>query len=121
FCPSAAMGNRHISSDLKECALRLWELGWDQLEITQILCVSRSSIYRWRKIFEEFGTPNNSHARIGGRPSIITRAVLTAVHSVYEGAPDLYLKELQFWLAVHHDIAISISALQKTLEQEGLT
>ncbi|KAJ7153041.1 hypothetical protein C8R43DRAFT_826562, partial [Mycena crocata] len=111
---------RRISPDLKECALRLWELGWEPLEITQILCVSRSSLYRWQKIFDEFGTPTNPHARVGGRPSIITRAVLTAIHDVYKGAPDLYLQELQFWLAIHHNIAISISALQKTLEQAGL-
>ncbi|KAJ7936348.1 hypothetical protein B0H13DRAFT_2303737 [Mycena leptocephala] len=43
------------------------------------------------------------------------------VSNVYKGAPDIYLTEWQFWLAVHHDIAISISALQKTLQQAGLT
>ncbi|KAJ6543440.1 hypothetical protein DFH09DRAFT_831246, partial [Mycena vulgaris] len=106
---------RRISPDLKECALRLWELGWEELDIRQALCVSRASLYRWRKIFEEFGTPTNPHARIGGRPCLITRAVLTAIHDLYKGDADLYLKELQFWLAIHHDIAISISALQQTL------
>lgn len=115
------MGNRRISPDLKECALRLWELGRDTLDITQVLCVSRASIYRWQRIFDEFGTPTNPHARVGGRSSIITRAVLTAVHDIYKGAPDLYLTELQYWLAIHHDIVISVSALQKTLEQEGLS
>ncbi|KAJ6583565.1 hypothetical protein DFH09DRAFT_861184, partial [Mycena vulgaris] len=115
------MGNRRISADLKECAICLWELGWEQLEICQILCVSRASLYRWQQIFDDFGTPTNPHARIGGRPSRITRAILTAIHDVYKGEPDLYLKELQMWLAIHHDVAISISAIQKTLEQEGLT
>ncbi|KAJ7261530.1 hypothetical protein C8J57DRAFT_1336441 [Mycena rebaudengoi] len=116
------MVNRRISPDLKECALRLWELGWSELDITQALsgCVSRRSLYRWRTIFDTFGSPTNPHARVAGRPSIITRAVLTAIHKVYKGAPDLYLKELQMWLAIHHDIVISIAALQKTLEQEGL-
>jgi transposase len=115
------MGNRRISPDLKECALRLWELGWEEADIVQTLAVSRASIYRWRKIFEEFGTTTNPHARLAGRPSTITRAVLTAVHDVYKGEADLYLKELQFWLAIHHDIAISIPALQKTLAANGLT
>ncbi|THU91026.1 hypothetical protein K435DRAFT_675018, partial [Dendrothele bispora CBS 962.96] len=34
---------------------------------------------------------------------------------------DTYLTELQWFLAVHHDIAISISALQATLQKAGLT
>jgi hypothetical protein len=34
FFSSAAMVNRRISADLKECALRLWELCWEELEIT---------------------------------------------------------------------------------------
>ncbi|KAJ7612965.1 hypothetical protein B0H17DRAFT_911052, partial [Mycena rosella] len=72
-------------------------------------------------IFEEFGTPVSLHARIGGHPSLIICAVVTTIHDIYKGAPDLYLKELQLWLAIHHNIPISISALQKGLEQEGLS
>jgi hypothetical protein len=42
-------------------------------------------------------------------------------YTVYRNDPDIYLDELVFWLAVHHDIAISKSALQKNLEEAGLT
>ncbi|KAG1751893.1 hypothetical protein EDB19DRAFT_1824767 [Suillus lakei] len=52
------MGNRKISSDLKECALRLWNTGWDIKDIQNALGVSRASIYRWESIFAEFGTIN---------------------------------------------------------------
>jgi transposase-like protein len=41
------MGNRKISSDLKECALRLWNAGWDIEDIYNALGVFRASIYRW--------------------------------------------------------------------------
>jgi len=34
-----------ISSDLKEYALRLWELGWDQDIILKSLSISRASLY----------------------------------------------------------------------------
>jgi hypothetical protein len=38
---------------------------------------------------------------------IIMRAVLMAVYNIYQNNPDIYLGELVFWLAIHHDIAIS--------------
>ncbi|OJA14827.1 hypothetical protein AZE42_13795 [Rhizopogon vesiculosus] len=55
------MGNRKISSDLKECALRLWNTGWDIEDIQNALGVSRASIYRWETVFAEFGTHFNPY------------------------------------------------------------
>jgi transposase len=115
------MVNCRISKELKECALRLWELGWEELDIIQGLVVSRSSIYRWRNIFDELRTVNRPPSPLRGRVRIISRAILTAVHDIYKGDPDIYLDELVFWLAIHHDIVISKSALHKNLEEAGLT
>jgi transposase len=106
---------------MKECALRLWESGWECSDICSALCVSKSSLYRWAKIFEEFGQVTHPPAAIRGRPRIICLAALTAVKELYQQHPDTYLAELQWFLAIHHDIAISISALQKNLEAAGLT
>jgi transposase len=115
------MVNCRISSDLKECALRLWEAGWEEIDITQELIVSRASLYRWRKIFEEFGSVTQPPSPLRGRIRIISRAVLTAVYDIYKTDPDMYLDELQFWLAIHHDIVISIPALHMNLQEAGLT
>jgi transposase len=115
------MGNRKISRDLKETALRLWELGWDELDILQGLAVSRSSLYRWRAIFKEYNDVNRPPSPLRGRTRIITRAVLTAVYDIYRNDPDIYLDELVFWLAIHNDIVISKSSLQRNLESAGLT
>jgi len=38
------MGNRRISSDLKECALNLWDKGWELEDITDALLVSQASM-----------------------------------------------------------------------------
>lgn len=40
---------------------------------------------------------------------------------VYNNEADAYLDELVWWLAVHHDLPISRSALQKNLVGVGLT
>uniref|UniRef100_A0A0W0G972 DUF6535 domain-containing protein n=1 Tax=Moniliophthora roreri TaxID=221103 RepID=A0A0W0G972_MONRR len=51
---SLQMGNRRISMDLKECALRLWEAGWTREDICFALDVGKSSLYRWKKFYEVF-------------------------------------------------------------------
>ncbi|KAF9470297.1 hypothetical protein BDN70DRAFT_764483, partial [Pholiota conissans] len=106
---------------LKECALKLWDQGWEVDDIIEVLEVSRMSIYRWRAIFEQHGSVNRPPSSPKGPERIITRAALTAVHTLYETDSDFYLDELVLWLAVEHDIAISVSALHSTLKSVGLT
>ena len=115
------MAKRKISPDMKECALRLWELGWDLELITESLCISRASLYRWQKIFDEIQSVIRPPSGLAGRPRLLIRAVLTAVKEVYNNEADIYLDELLWWLAIHHDIAISRSALQRNLEDAGLS
>ena len=115
------MGNRKISADLKESALRLWELGYELDFISESLCISQASMYRWRNIFAEFSSVNRPPSGLLGRPKIIIRAVLTAIREVYHNEADVYLDELIWWLGIHHDIAISRSALHKNLQDASLT
>ncbi|KAI0054488.1 hypothetical protein BV25DRAFT_1783481, partial [Artomyces pyxidatus] len=112
---------RKISKDLKECALQLWEKGWDEEDITDALGVSRRSLFRWRNIMDELGTVQKPPSPLVGRVRIITQAILTEMTALYHDHPDTYLDELQVWLAINHDIEISLSGLQKNLDQAGLT
>jgi transposase len=73
-----------------------------------------------RALFEELGSTVRPPSPLVGRPRIITRAVLTACYEIYQKDPDIYLDELRFWLAIHHDIVISTSALQQNLDAVGL-
>jgi transposase len=115
------MGNRKISTDLKDAALRLWELGWEEKDIMQGLVVSRASLYRWKRLFEETGSTAKPPSPLCGRPRIITHAVLSACLDIYQKEPDVYLDKLRWHLTINHDICISISALQKNLVDVGLT
>ena len=114
------MVNRKISSDLKECALRLWELGWDQDMILERLCVSHASVYRWMKIFLEHNSVDKPHSSLIGCRRLIICAVMTAIKQVYHNEADVYLDKLTWWLAIQHDNVISRSALQHNLEDVGL-
>jgi len=46
---------------------------------------------------------------------------MTAIKEVYKAEADVYLEELVWWLTIHHNITISKSALQKNLQDVGLT
>jgi len=118
------MGNRRISPELKECALNLWAKGWELNDITDTLLASQASLYRWRAIFEDHNSVTKAPcAPLGPAGTRLTRAVLTAPHTVYTQAanPDLYLDELVLWLALHYDIVISVPALQQHLTEACLT
>ena len=118
---SPAMVNRRISTDMKECALRLWTAGWDEDDIAAAFSVSRSSLFRWKAIFAVFGSIKKPPSPLAGRTRIITRAVLTAVHQIYTTSSDTYVDELVWWLAIHHDIVICHSTLHRNLQEAGLT
>jgi transposase len=113
--------NCHISADMKECGLALWERGWEPVEICDALGFSASSLYRWRRIFEERGTVNRPPSPLCGRPRILIRAVLNDIHQLLLSDPHLYLDELLLLLAVNHGLMISRSALQENLEKAGLS
>ncbi|KAG1844619.1 hypothetical protein DFJ58DRAFT_717593 [Suillus subalutaceus] len=97
------MVNRRISKDIKECALRLWDHGWDLEDIAEALGVSRRSCYCWLL----------PPSPLVGRTRTITRALLTAVEDIFTEDPDLFLDEVCMWLAVEHNIIITSSAIGK--------
>ncbi|KAJ7723041.1 hypothetical protein B0H16DRAFT_1334353 [Mycena metata] len=115
------MGNRRISSDLKERALVLWESGWEIKDICYAFHVSPRSLYRWRETFDEFGKVTKPPSPLRGRERIISLAALNAAKEIFFHDPSVMLDELMWYLAIHHDIVISKSALQATLVRAGLT
>ncbi|KAF5345914.1 hypothetical protein D9758_011448 [Tetrapyrgos nigripes] len=115
------MVNCRISSDLKECTVRLWEAGWECSDICYVLGVGKSSLYCWVKIFEELGTVAKLPSPLCGQPHILRLAAFTAAQDIYIKHKSTYLDKLVWFLAIHHDIAISQSALHENLQQAGLT
>jgi len=73
------MGNQKISTDLKLCALWLWELGYELGFISESLCISQASIYQWCNIFAEFSSVNWPPSPLLRRLRIIICAVLTGI------------------------------------------
>ena len=79
LCSIAWMGNWHISSDLKDVAIPLFNSGWTTHEISELLSISVPSIYRWELNIGQFGTvtaPSAIRGRVRVRSSP-TRRVST--------------------------------------------
>lgn len=115
------MGNHRISPDMKFCALRLWSSGWEIEDITAALGISRSSLYRWRDILQEYGNVVRPPSPLVGRTHILAREILTLTQELFAEESDLYLDEIVAWLAMEHDIALSSSTLSRNLKEAGLT
>jgi hypothetical protein len=99
-------------------ALGSWNLGWNCSKVCWPLGIQHLP-GQPLLIFEEFGTATHPPSLLHGQPCSITFAVLTAVKQLYEQHPDTYLDELQWFLAIHHDIIISILALQVNVNNAG--
>ncbi|PPR01443.1 hypothetical protein CVT24_001906, partial [Panaeolus cyanescens] len=112
---------RKISSDLKECAMTLWQAGWSRVDICSALCVSVASLYRWRDVLDTFGSVERPSNPLRGRPRLIGIVAMTQLQSILSNHPDTYLDELQWHLAVYHDLPISLSAIHVNLKKAGLT
>ena len=115
------MGNQKISTDLKESALQLWELGYELDFISEHLCITQASKYCWCNIFADFGSVNWPPSALLRRPKIIIHTVLTAIREFYHNEADAYLDELIWWLGIHHNVTISCSTLHKNLQDASLT
>jgi hypothetical protein len=81
-----------MSTELKQCVLNLWAKGWELKDITDmILIILQTSLCRWRAIFEDHNSVTKPpSATLGPARTPLTRAVLTASHTVYtQAAADL--------------------------------
>jgi transposase len=68
---------------MKDCTLQLWETGWTREDICSVLTVSQSSLYRWARIFDDFGSVTPPPSLMQGRPRIIGMAAITAIKEIY--------------------------------------
>ena len=101
------MVNRHISEDLKECAVGLYERGWSSHDICDVLAVSRASFFRWYSCYRSHSSVVQPRSALKGRPRKISRAVLDAIEILIHLHPETYLDELVWWLGFHHQIVVS--------------
>lgn len=115
------MGNRKISDDLKEAALRLKARGIDSdAEIARITNISVSTLYRAQRRQRLTGSVAKALAIGRGRPRFLTRADLFYLVRLARHKPTLSLDEYVRRLEEYRFLPISIATMHRTLAQAGL-
>ncbi|KAF8582536.1 hypothetical protein K439DRAFT_1653758 [Ramaria rubella] len=109
---------RHISSDLKQRSLWLLAHGYTLEDMCQILGVSRSSVRQWGDNYGHVVPPSNPNQ---GRPHLLNGERLHTLVELIEWSQEMYLDELQDWLALEHDILVAITMLDRNIREAGLT
>lgn len=115
------MPRRKISDDTKLRVIWLADNDYSVNEICEIMDVSPRSITRWKKNILLHGTFTPPPVPIQGRLKLLNANQMHDLFTLLEESPDLYLDEIQTWIAVHHDLLISISALQVNIADAGIT
>ncbi len=121
FCVVESMVFRHISEDIKHRALWLLEHDYIPSDVAFILGVSERSMRRWENNMEEYGSvvppPNPNRSR----PRILNADMTHDLMTLITEAPEMYLDEIQEWIAIVHDVGLSISALHQNIRDCGIT
>jgi len=115
------MPNRSISKDLKERALWLIAHNYVPLEVCDMFDVSERSIRLWKANQHIYGTvilpPNPKQ----GRPRILNADMTHDLYTLNQEAPEMYLDEIQDWLALAYDTGIAKTTLFKNIRDMGIT
>jgi transposase len=112
---------KHISKDLKERALWLMERDYIPADVSDIFGVSERSLQRWRANQAIYGTIIPPTAPTRGRPRKLNSDMTHDLCALLEEAPEMYLDEIQEWLALAYDVGISRAALHENIRDAGFT
>ena len=112
---------RHISKDIKDCILWLRGNGYITDDISDMFGVSLQSIQRWQSNFNQYGSVIPPQNPLQGRPHTLNADQRHDLFTMLDESPELFLDEIQDWVAVSHDIGLSKSALHYLIRDAGLT
>ena len=68
-----------------------------------------------------YGSVIPPHNPLQGHPSALNAEQMNAIFNVLDQAPEMFLDEIQDWVALHHGAAISRSVLHYIIQDAGLT
>ena len=112
---------RPISKDLKDHALWLISHGYAPEDICELFNISRRSITRWKQNDRHHGSVIPPPNPIQCRPRILNNNMTHDLCTLLEEAPEMYLSEIQDWIALTYQVHISRAALHLNICDAGIT
>lgn len=116
------MGNRRISDDLKEAALRLQDRGRDSTrEILKIVAFSRSTLHRTRKRKVLTGHVTKAVAHGRGRPRTLAEQDADYLVRLARHKPTTFLDEYRERLERYRHLPASLSTIHRTFTRNRMS
>jgi transposase len=111
----------HISKDLKECVLWLISHKYVPKDIIELFDISERSIARWRQNNCLYGSVVPPPNPMQCRSRILNVDMTHNLYTLLEKALEMYLGEIQDWIALAHEVHISKSALHDNIRDTGIS
>jgi len=112
---------RKISEDMKERALSLYYQGYLSKDLCRIFGFSGKSLMRWKQNIEEHGSVVVPSNHLQGRPRKLDSNQTSDLMAQLLVEPDMYLDEIQTWVAISYDIGIAKSTLLELIRDVGFS
>ena len=111
----------HINKEMKDHVLWLITHGYAPNDICELFDISSRSVDRWKKnnhIHRSIiPTPNP----LACHPHILNGDMTHDLYTLLQEAPEMYLSEIQDWIALAYEVHISKSALHTNILDAGIT
>jgi len=105
---------------IKQRALQLHDRGHSADDVAAMMGASTRSICRWDDNYNTFGSVLRPKGR-NGRPRAINSDIEDALSEFYRLRTSAYLDEVKHYLAVVHDLRVSLSMIHSTLIRMDLS
>ena len=106
---------------MKERALSLYFQGYLPKDLCRIFGFSKRSLRRWKKSIDEHGSVLPPSKYLQGRPRILHSDQVNDLMVQLSVEPDMYLDEIQSWVAIHQEVGISKSSLVELIQDIGFS
>jgi transposase len=111
----------HISKDLKERVLWLISHNYAPDDICELFDIFPRSFARWKQNNRIYGSVIPPPNPMLGCPRILNSDMTHDLYTLLEEAPEMYLSEIQDWIALTYEVHISRTALHMNIRDAGLT
>ena len=112
---------RHISKDMKERVLWLISHEYVPEDVVELFDISQRSVARWRQNNRLYGSVIPPPNPMQCRPRILNADMTHDLYTLLEEAPEMYLSEIQDWIALTHEVHISKSLHHDNIRDAGMS
>ena len=100
----------------------LWLISHEYVpeDVVELFDISQRSVARWRQNNRLYGSVIPPPNPMQCRPRILNADMTHDLYTLLEEAPEMYLSEIQDWIALTHEVHISKSELHDNIRDADI-